>query len=212
MGDISNTILQIIIYAPPVLLAITVHEFSHGWVANKLGDPTAKLAGRLTLNPLKHLDLVGTLVFVITRLIGWAKPVPVNPHNLKNPHRDMLWVSLAGPGSNLLVALGSAFLFHSLKGLPISGSISSGILLPLFYMAQISVSINIALAIFNLIPVPPLDGSKILMGLLPPAQALSYARLEPYGFIILLVLIMTNVFDVVLFPIIMGAIHLFLGS
>ncbi len=212
MSDISHIIQQVAIYAPPVLLAITVHEFSHGWVADRLGDPTARMAGRLTLNPLKHLDLVGTLVFVITRMIGWAKPVPVNPHNLKNPQRDMLWVSLAGPGSNFLVALASAFLFHSLKGMTISGSISSGILIPLFYMAQISVSINIALAIFNLIPIPPLDGSKILMGLLPPAQAISYARLEPYGFVILLVLIMTDVFDVVLFPVIMGAIHLFLGS
>jgi Zn-dependent protease len=208
----NNIIQQIIIMAPPILLAITVHEFSHGWVADRLGDPTARLAGRLTLNPLKHLDPIGTLVFVITRLIGWAKPVPVNPYNLKNPRRDMLWVSLAGPGANLLVALGSAAVFHILKGMLFSSPLGLKLMTPLFLMAQISVSINIALAIFNLIPVPPLDGSKILMGLLPPTQAASYARLEPYGFIILLVLIMSNAFDIILFPLIRGAIHLFLGS
>lgn len=193
-------------------MAITVHEFSHGWVADKLGDNTARLAGRLTLNPLKHLDPMGTLVFVVTRLIGWAKPVPVNPHNLNNPQRDMLWVSLAGPGSNMLLAIGSAILFHGLKGMSLSNPLSVYLFPPLFQMAMISVSINVALAIFNLIPIPPLDGSKILMGLLPPKQAVSYARLEPYGFIILIVLIMTNAFDVLLFPLIMGAINLFLGS
>ncbi len=207
-----NIIQQIIIIAPPVLLAITVHEFSHGWMANRLGDDTARLAGRLTLNPLKHLDLVGTLAFVITRLIGWAKPVPVNPHNLKDPKRDMLWVSLAGPGSNMLLAIGSAIVFHGLQTIPISSSLGANLMLPLYYMAQISVSINVALAIFNLIPIPPLDGSKILMGLLPLKQALSYARLEPYGFIILILLIMTDAFDILLFPLIRGAINLFLGS
>jgi Zn-dependent protease len=213
MTDINNIILQVIIYAPPILFAVTIHEFSHGWVADRLGDPTARLAGRLTLNPIKHLDLVGTLVFVITRMIGWAKPVPVNPYNLKDPRRDMLWVSLAGPGSNLLVALGSAAVFHLLKGTMLSESTGAALITkPLFSMTLISIMINVALAIFNLIPIPPLDGSKILMGLLPPAQAASYAKLEPYGFIILILLIMTNSFEFFLFPLIRGAISIFLGG
>jgi Zn-dependent protease len=212
MSNISNIIQQVIIYTPPVLFAITVHEFSHGWVADRLGDPTARLAGRLTLNPLKHLDLIGTLVFVVTQMIGWAKPVPVNPHNLKDPRRDMLWVSLAGPGSNLLIALGSTAVLHSIKGMAVSGPTSAMLLFPLFLMVQISVMINIALAIFNLIPIPPLDGSKILMGLLPPALAASYAKIEPYGFLILIVLIMSNAFNFILFPLIRGVIKIFLGA
>jgi len=104
---------------PPMLLAISVHEASHGWVADRLGDHTARDSGRLTLNPLKHLDVVGTLVFILTRLIGWAKPVPVNPYNLRNPRRDMLWVSLAGPGSNMLVALASALVYRILVKIPV---------------------------------------------------------------------------------------------
>jgi Zn-dependent protease len=212
MSNFGNIIQQIVITAPPILLAITVHEFSHGWVADRLGDPTARLAGRLTLNPLKHLDLVGTLVFVITRLIGWAKPVPVNPYNLRDPKRDMLWVSLAGPSANLVLALGSAVIFRQLKGMLLSDPLGVKLIIPLFLMVEVSVMINIALAIFNLIPIPPLDGSKILIGLLPPAQAASYARLEPYGFIILLALIMTNAFDILLFPLIRGTINIFLGG
>ncbi len=208
----SNTIQQIIIAAPPILLSITVHEYSHGAVANKLGDPTAKDAGRLTLNPLKHLDLVGTLVFFITRMIGWAKPVPVNPYNLGNPKRDMMWVSLAGPTSNLFLALVSALIYHLIKSMGIAGLIPIKILMPIFIMVQISVTINIALAIFNLIPIPPLDGSKILMGMLSHEQAAAYAKIEPYGFIILLALIMTNVFEIVFFPIINLFIKLLLGT
>jgi Zn-dependent protease len=172
-------------------------------VAYRLGDPTAKLAGRLTLNPFKHLDLVGTLVFLITRMIGWAKPVPVNPYNLRNPKRDMMWVALAGPATNLGIAVVSSLLFRLIVHIPVTSPlIASKVILPVALILQISVLLNIGLAVFNAIPVPPLDGSKILMGLLPPKQALAYSRIEPYGFIILIGLIFFRITDYLIFPII----------
>ncbi len=172
-----------------ILLAITVHEFSHGWMANKLGDPTARLAGRLTLNPLAHLDPVGALMLLLVRF-GWAKPVPVNPSNLHHPRRDMVWVSLAGPGANVAVALLLGLTFRllwpqieHLKTVPFW-------LAPVLLLVIYGVIINSALAVFNLIPIPPLDGSKILMGILPWRQAEKYSRIEPYGMHILLGLIL----------------------
>jgi Zn-dependent protease len=189
--------------AVPILLAVTCHEVAHGYVAYRLGDPTAKLAGRLTLNPFKHLDLVGTLVFLITRMIGWAKPVPVNPYNLRNPKRDMMWVSIAGPATNLALAVVSSLLFRLIVHIPVTSPlIASKVILPVALILQISVLLNIGLAVFNAIPVPPLDGSKILMGLLPPKQALAYSRIEPYGFIILIGLIFFRITDYLIFPII----------
>jgi Zn-dependent protease len=172
-------IAHYLIIAPPILLALTIHEFAHGWVAYRLGDPTAKEMGRLTLNPLAHLDPIGTLMLFIAR-IGWAKPVPINPYYFRNPKRDLLWVSLAGPGANLLGAL---FFGLILRSVDISGLWlrETGFFDILKIMVIYCVLINLVLAFFNLIPVPPLDGSKILMSLLPPEQELKYREFERYG-------------------------------
>jgi Zn-dependent protease len=196
----EDYLLILSLLAVPILLAVTVHEVAHGWVANKLGDPTARLAGRLTLNPFKHLDPIGTLVFVITRMVGWAKPVPVNPYNLRNPQRDMIWVAAAGPAANILLASGFALIYHIFNNwLDFSvGPVTT----PVVAVAQLGVYINLGLATFNILPIPPLDGSNILMGILPRDLAIQYERITPYGFIILLILIFTNLVSTVLFPII----------
>lgn len=194
-------IVNIALMAIPILLAVTVHEVSHGWVAFKLGDPTARDAGRLSFNPIKHLDPMGTLVFLVTQMVGWAKPVPVNFGNLRHPKRDMIWVSLAGPAANMVLAVGFALLFHLFFGL--RNSLPYGVVKPIIDVCQIGIMINIGLAVFNLIPIPPLDGSKIAMGLLPMRQARLLDSISPYGFIILLVLIFTQVISKVVFPIIL---------
>jgi len=211
---INETIIKFIILAPSILIALVVHETAHGWIAYKLGDPTAKNAGRLTLNPLKHLDFFGTLVFVITQMVGWAKPVPVNPNFLRRPRQDMVWVALAGPLSNILLAAGFAACYHLLtRFMSVIQTANYEFLLTLLIIFfVINVQINIGLAIFNLIPIPPLDGSKVMMGILPMRQAILYSRIERYGFIILLVLIFTHSFDRFLFPLIHGLKTLLLGS
>ena len=191
------------LFAPGFLLAITVHEFTHGYVAYKLGDPTAKLAGRLTFNPISHLDLFGTIVFVVTQRFGWAKPVPVDPRYLQNPRKDMIWISLGGPAANLITATLLAFIFHliffSFAGKRL-GPTSIFILQPLLGIIQRAVLVNVILAIFNLIPIPPLDGSGILAGLLPRRYAYEYEKLQPYGFIILIILIFTQWIGYVIMP------------
>ncbi|MFH1251223.1 MAG: site-2 protease family protein [bacterium] len=177
----------IILLAPPILLALTFHEFSHGWMAFKLGDPTAKLAGRLSMNPLVHLDPFGTLMIFLVRF-GWAKPVPVNPRYFKEPKRDMLLVSVAGPAANILLAFVSGMLLRTFH----AGSFNflpANLLQPLYIMVKFSLQINLALAIFNLLPVPPLDGSKILYGILPPQYEYIYEYLERYGPFVLMGLI-----------------------
>ncbi|MBU0908314.1 MAG: site-2 protease family protein [Proteobacteria bacterium] len=194
-----NIIQQIIILAPPFLFALTIHEYSHGLVAYRLGDPTASNLGRLTLNPLKHLDPLGVLAFIIMK-IGWAKPVPVNPRYFKNPLKDMIWVALAGPAANLMTAIASSLVAELLS--LFAAFIPKAILFPLFQMVGASIWINIVLAVFNLLPIPPLDGSKVLMGILPPRQAATFARLEPFGFLILLALFYTGFLQKVLMPII----------
>jgi Zn-dependent protease len=192
-------IQEIIITAPPFLFALTVHEFAHGYVAYRFGDPTASSLGRLSLNPLKHLDPIGTLAFFLIK-IGWAKPVPVDARYFKNPRRDMLWVSLAGPGVNLALVLASALLA---KLIILTGAgMPRFFIMPLLQMTVASIWINIMLGVFNLVPIPPLDGSKILLGLLPRELAHAYSRLEPYGFIILLVLFYTGILPRFIMPII----------
>jgi len=204
-----NVIQEIIINAPPFIFALTVHEFAHGYVAHRLGDNTAARLGRLTLNPLKHLDPIGVLAFFLIK-IGWAKPMPVDPRYFKNPRQDMIWVSLAGPGVNLIMAVLSALL-AKLIVLLVAG-LPAFYIMPLLQMAAASIWINILLAVFNLVPIPPLDGSKILLGLLPREMAFAYAKLEPYGFIILLVLFYAGLLPRFIMPIISFAQALIVGG
>lgn len=178
----------IILLAPPILLALSFHEFSHGWVANKLGDPTAKLAGRLSMNPLVHLDPIGTLMIFLVRF-GWARPVPVDPRYFSKPKRDMLLVSVAGPGANMILALLSGLLLRLFHG-GVFNFFPHNILQPLYLMVKFSLQINLALAIFNLLPIPPLDGSKILYGILPPKYDHIFNSLERYGGFVLMGLIL----------------------
>ncbi|MCL1981172.1 MAG: site-2 protease family protein [Proteobacteria bacterium] len=197
--DFNTLMRQLIIQAPPLLFALTVHELAHGYVAWRLGDPTAKNLGRLTLNPLKHLDPLGVLAFIIMK-IGWAKPVPVNPRYFRQPQRDMLLVALAGPAANVALAVASAALAHLFVALQFT--LPFFVLQPLVAMLAASVWINVMLAVFNCIPIPPLDGSRVLMGLLPFNVARSYAKLEPFGFLILLALFYTGVIGWVIMPVI----------
>ena len=191
-----NLAQTIAVYALPVIFAITLHEAAHGYVARHFGDKTAFVLGRVSLNPLRHIDWVGTiavplLILVASKLFGgpaalfgWAKPVPVNFHALRHPKRDMLWVAAAGPAANLVMALGWALLMKAAQVLPL-GSYA----LPLGLMAEAGITVNIVLMLLNLLPILPLDGGRIAVSLLPDRLALSYARLEPFGFPILLLLI-----------------------
>ncbi|HBO84511.1 MAG: peptidase [Deltaproteobacteria bacterium GWC2_42_11] len=209
----EQIIQKIAILAFPILLAVTLHELAHGWVADKLGDPTARLLGRLTLNPIKHLDPVGTLAFIITGMIGWARPVPVNPLNLKDHRKGMMWVAMAGPVTNFFIAAISAIILRLIykTSLPFDASISF-IMTPLILMIHYSVIINIGLAVFNFLPIPPLDGGRIMAGLLPHGMAEAYSRIEPYGFIILVVLIFTDFIRLVVSPIVLSLVRLLLGG
>ncbi|MBI1976407.1 MAG: site-2 protease family protein [Candidatus Omnitrophica bacterium] len=180
---------------PLFLMSVVLHEVSHGWVAYRLGDSTAKEAGRLTLNPLAHIDFFGTLLlpFLLAAVhspvvFGWAKPVPVNFLNLYHPKRDMIWVGLVGPLMNLTIA----FILSLLLQLGPSGGLSA--------LITVGVLINLVLAVFNLIPIPPLDGSRVLAGLLPPKQAVWLIRLEPFGFLILIPLLWLGLVDRFLWP------------
>ncbi|MDD5275992.1 MAG: site-2 protease family protein [Methylovulum sp.] len=193
-------IQRIVVWILPVVFAITVHEVAHGWVAKKYGDNTASMLGRLTLNPIKHIDLFGTIILPGLLLMtgtgiifGWAKPVPVDGRNFKKPLHDMAIVALAGPVANFLMALAWALLAR--VGVTIG---IEAISLPLIYMGIAGISINLVLALINLLPIPPLDGSRILTGLLPPRLAWKYNQLERYGFIILVVLLYSGFLNTVL--------------
>lgn len=203
-----------------LFFSITIHEAAHGWAAYRLGDPTAMAAGRVTLNPLAHIDLFGTILLPLMLALfkgpvfGWAKPVPVNPHFLKNPRKDGFWISLAGPAANIVAAVSSLLLILLLKLIsPVTnaallnfltsrGSIPTGLqplqglVIILFYM----VLINTYLVVFNLIPIYPLDGSGVLEGLLPARLADRYARLQPYGFIIVIILVSVGFLDIIIRP------------
>jgi Zn-dependent protease len=192
LTNIAEIVLNLIVIVPIFLFAMMIHEIAHGWVAYKLGDPTAKLSGRITLNPISHIDPVGTIILPLYLLImaklvgatpilfGWAKPVPINFMGLRNPKKDIMWVGAAGPLANIAIA----FVF-----------VAALRLFPFLHIPWLrdlvvySVQFNLVIAAFNLIPIPPLDGSRILFGLLPPGIALSYMSIEPYGFIILFVML-----------------------
>lgn len=192
--DFANLIQTVAIYALPVLFAITVHEAAHGYVARHFGDNTAWMLGRVTLNPAKHIDPVGTIVMPLLLyfatsgafLFGYAKPVPVQFGKLRNPKRDMIWVALAGPGANLVQALLWGIAFYLLQG--------AGITEPFFIkMCQAGILVNVVMLVFNLFPLPPLDGGRVLVGLLPWKQAELVSRIEPWGFFIVMALVISRV-------------------
>lgn len=210
MNDL-DLIGKITIYALPVLFAITVHEAAHAFAAKRFGDQTAYLEGRMTLNPMKHIDIVGTIVVPLAAvflggfIFGWAKPVPVRFGNLKRPKEDMLWVAAAGPASNFVMAL----LWFLLMKLGISG-VFGGLSKPMFLMGQAGVVINLSLMVLNLLPLPPLDGGRMLLSLLPHRQAWQFAKIEPYGMWILLALLMTGILTWVMMPVMAWFYKLFL--
>ncbi len=200
-----STVQQIAAWVMPVLLAITVHETAHGWVARRFGDKTAQMLGRLTLNPIKHIDPVGTILVPAVMLLlpggfvfGWAKPVPVDWRNFKRPKQDMAWVAAAGPASNLLMALAWALAARVALGM----SADNWIALPLLFMGVAGIFINTILMVLNLLPLPPLDGGRVVTGLLPAPYAYQFARIEPYGFFILVALLVTGVLGIVMWPVV----------
>lgn len=187
---------ELILRIPALLLAVTFHEVAHGWVADRLGDPTARHAGRLTLNPLPHIDPIGALAFVLMGF-GWAKPVPVNPYHFRHPVRDNVWVAAAGPIANVLVATASLIGFVLVAQVGPSAFWSR----PIEGVLARSYSFNLILAIFNLFPLPPLDGSHVLKGFLPRRQLIAFERLEPMGPFLLILLVISGAMGAVLFPV-----------
>ncbi len=211
---LTLTLIQkIVVWIIPVLFAITFHEAAHAWMANRCGDTTAKMLGRLSINPLRHVDLIGTIVVPLLVAIlsqfqfifGWAKPVPINWSHLKKPRRDMLLVAAAGPVSIFIMAILWAGLY---KIASLSNPQLSKTILFLLLSSQAGILINFVFAILNLIPIPPLDGSRIIASLLPPRLATYYQRLEPFGFFILLALLFTGILTWLISPLLSWAIYL----
>jgi len=203
MTDPSQLVQQIAIFALPVIFAITMHEAAHGYAARHFGDSTAYMLGRISLNPMRHIDPLGTiLVPLVTYLLGgilfgWAKPVPVNFNNLRNPKKDMLWVAAAGPASNFAMALFWAFMIKLAVLAP-----DNYFAAPLAEMGFAGVKINVVLMVLNLLPLPPLDGGRIAVSLLPNQMSYRFAQIEPYGMFILVILLATNILGVILWPVI----------
>ena len=206
---------RLAIWALPLIFAVTVHEAAHGWVADRLGDPTARRMGRITLNPIPHIDLVGTILVPVLMLtftgflIGWAKPVPVAVERLGRPKRDMAIVAAAGPGVNLVMAIIWSLLLLLAHSLVHTLHV---IAIPLLLMSVAGVFINLVLMALNLLPIPPLDGGRIVTGLLPNNLARLYARIEPFGMIILILLLISRVLGMILGPIVFGVVLLLPGS
>jgi Zn-dependent protease len=206
-----SLVQKIIIWAIPVLFAITVHEVAHGWVALKLGDRTAQMLGRLTLNPFKHIDPIGTVLVPGLLLLlggfvfGWAKPVPVSYQNLHQPKRDMAWVAAAGPAANFIMAIIWAIV-AKLGLMLIHADITLG--QPMMFMGVAGVLINTMLMMLNLLPIPPLDGSRVLSSWLPGPMAYKFSRIEPYGFFILLGLLYFGILNLILWPLVSAMLGL----
>jgi Zn-dependent protease len=206
--EVSGIARQLAVSAVPILIAITFHEVAHGLAAYRMGDRTAQAMGRLTLNPLAHIDPIGTVLMPIMLLVftqgqfvfGYAKPVPINPYNFRNPRRDMALSAAAGPGMNIALAFLSVLLIKLV--LFLSGTLPESLTVPLFLMLKSSVFINVLLAAFNLMPVPPLDGGRIAVGFLPTRQAYALEKLEPYGMIIVIILIVTGLARVFIIPLV----------
>ena len=206
-----DVIRRILISALPILIAITFHEVAHGFVAYKLGDPTAKFMGRLTLNPIAHIDIFGTILLPLILIVmtkgqfvfGYAKPVPINAMNFKNPRKGMAISAAAGPVTNIVLAFLSVLVLKFVLaplGTISPESISDTVLKPILMILIVSVQINIILACFNMIPIPPLDGGRVLTGLLPSRHAMSFSKIEPFGFIIVLVLIYSGLANYFIMP------------
>ncbi|MCK5919142.1 MAG: site-2 protease family protein [Cocleimonas sp.] len=209
--NFEQIIYNIAVWAIPVLFAITVHEVAHGWVANKLGDGTARMLGRLSLNPAKHIDPIGTILVPILLMIfspivfGWAKPVPVDTRNFKNPRRDMAIVAVAGPLSNVAMAVFWVGFLHFTQSIITDPAIAKG----LQSMAFAGILINIVLFAFNLIPIPPLDGGRVLSGLVPAKVSDLLDKIEPYGFFIVIGLVYLGAFEPIIMPVIGVFLNLF---
>jgi Zn-dependent protease len=222
MEELSS-IQNIAVMAMPLVFAIVFHEVAHGWVANRLGDPTAKMMGRLTLNPLPHIDLIGTIIMPLLLyfatngrfIFGYAKPVPINPTYFKDPKKGMALSALAGPGVNLAMALLCSFLLRVVM-MGLEGNVPepvwSWFAVPITMMLSYGVIFNVVLAVLNLIPIPPLDGSRVVYWLLPNQQAAAYYRLEPYGTLILMGLIILGVLGRIMTPIIRPLLAILLGD
>lgn len=206
MVDIAAKIQNVAISLVPLLLGIVCHEVAHGYVAFRYGDPTAKMAGRLTLNPIKHLDPMGVIVFLITAwsgfAFGWAKPVPVDSRYFKDPRKTMMLVAVAGPVTNFMLAILFALLFRTLAPMVLNstGGMTESVLYPLALIAKYGVIINVLLGVFNLMPIPPMDGSKVLAGFMPHEAGARYLSIGRYGFFIVLLLIATGLFSRVIGP------------